>query len=135
MEQTKSQSQLEKEKEVTQNCDAIVFGSYQQEANVHTVMTFMKTKNKIEPGELGHKFNILLFNKLCPTEKDVEVFTAILGDPRGYVERMGKAGYHGIIAKHSACKRKEIKDIFARVLDGYGFEAKLIKKVIKATVV
>lgn len=119
------------------NCDAIVFGSYQQEANVHTIMTFMQSKHghKAEPHECGHRFNIVLFDKLEPEEKDVEIFTAILGDPKGYVERMGKAGYHGLVVKQKACKAKEIKEVFSRVLHGYGFEEKLIKKVIRKTVV
>jgi len=123
---------------VIANCDVIVFGSYRDEANVHTVMTFMQSKNgrKVVPTELGHKFNIVLFDKLSPTEKDVELFTAILGDPKGYVERMGKAGYHGMVVKQKSCVRsKEAKEIFAKVLFNYGFEPKLIKKVIKATVV
>lgn len=116
------------------NCDIIVFGSYQVESNVHTIMTFMKTKNRVKPLEMGYKFNILLFDKICPNEKDVETFTAVLGDPKGYVERMGKSGYHGIVAKHKACKAKEIKEVFKKVLYSYGFEEKLINKVVKATV-
>ena len=116
------------------NCDAIVFGSYRKEEDIHTVMTFFKTKNKIEPGELGHKFNILLFDRPSPKHEHVEMFTAILGDPKGYVERMGKAGYHGLVIKKDACKKKEIKDIFRKVLYTWGFEEKLIRKVIKQTV-
>jgi hypothetical protein len=72
---------------------------------------------------------------LSPKEEEVELFSAILGDPKGYVERMGKAGYHGLVVKQKACKVKEIKAVFAKILYNYGFEEKLIKKVIKATVV
>lgn len=134
MEQT---NQRKEASEVIVNCDVIVFGSYQQESNVHTVMTFLQSKRgqKIEPTECGHKFNIVLFDKISPKEADVDLFTAILGDPRGYVERMGKAGYHGLVVKQKACKTKELKDMFTKILFQYGFEDKLIKKVIKATVV
>lgn len=125
----------EKEKEVIVNCDAIVFGSYEQDSNVHTVMTFMQTKNNVQPTSLGHRFNILLFDKLAPKEHEVETFTAILGDPKGYVERLGKSGFHGIVVKQKACKKKEILNVFKSVLSNYGFEEKLIKKVLKATVV
>ena len=118
-----------------ETCDAIVFGSYQQESNVHTIMTFFKTKNNVEPTEIGHKFNIVLFDKPCPKEEDVDLFTAILGDPKGYVERMGRSGYHGLVVKQKACKSKQLKEMFHGVLYKYGFEEKLIKKVIKATVV
>jgi hypothetical protein len=119
------------------NCDAIVFGSYQEESNNHTIMTFMQSKHghKADPHECGHRFNIVLFDKLSPEEKDVELFSAILGDPKGYVERMGKAGYHGIVVKQKTCKLKEIKEVFSKVLYGYGFEEKLIRKVIRKTVV
>lgn len=121
------------------NCDAIVFGSYQNEANVHTIMSFIQSKKggKIEPTETGHKFNILLFNIPSPKEKDIEMFPAILGDPKGYVERMGKFGYHGVVCKQNAWNglgSKEIKMIISSVLFKYGFEPKLIKKVLKTTV-
>lgn len=125
----------QKESEVIQNCDAIVFGSYMKEQLQHTVMTFFKTKNKVEPTEMGHRFNVLMFKKPSPEEHEVDLFTAIIGDPRGYVERIGKAGYHGILVKQNACKKKEIKAVFAKVLYSWGFEEKLIKKVLKATVV
>lgn len=135
MELIKSQQERGREVELIANCDAIIFGSYQQEANVHTIMTFMKTKNKVEPTECGHKFSILLFDRLSPTEKDIEIFTAILGDPKGYVERMGKSGYHGLVVKQNACKHKKVKEVFHRVLFNYGFEEKLIRKVLRQTVV
>lgn len=131
MEQTK---ELEAN-EVIQNCDAIVFGSYMKEQEQHTIMTFFKTDNKIQPTELGHKYNVLMFRKPSPEEHEVDLFTAILGDPRGYVERIGKAGYHGIVVKQKACKKKEIKAVFSKILYSWGFDAKLIKKVLKTTVV
>jgi len=135
--QTKQQNQETEANEVMKNCDAIVFGSYEKESNTHTIMTFMQSKHghKAIPHECGHRFNIVLFDKLSPEEKDVDLFTAILGDPKAYVERMGKAGYHGIVVKQNTCKVKEIKALFAKILFNYGFEEKLIKKVIKATVV
>lgn len=137
MEQTK----LEKEQaEVIANCDAIVFGSYRKEENTHTLMSFIQSKKgkKVVPFEMGHKYNILLFNRGAPKEEDIELFDAILGDPKGYVERMGRFGYHGVVVKQKAwggVGAKEIKAIIHNVLYRYGFEEKLIKKVLKATVV
>lgn len=134
MEQTKQEKEAS---EVIENCDAIVFGTYREEANTHTIMTFMKSKHghKAVPTELGHKFNIVLFTKISPKDEEVERFTAILGDPKGYVERIGKSGYHGFVVKQKACKTKEIKEMFAKILFSYGFDEKLIRKVIKETVV
>jgi hypothetical protein len=125
---------------VIANADAIIFGSYRKEEDVHTVMSFIQSAKgkRVEPTDLGHKFNILLFNRASPKEKDLELFTAILGDPKGYVERMGKHGYHGMVVKAKAwggVGAKEIKVIIHNVLDKYGFEEKLIKKVLKTTVV
>lgn len=119
------------------NCDAIVFASYSHEDNLHTVMTFLQTKKgkKIQPTEMGHRYNILIFDRASPTEKDIEMFTAILGDPKGYVERIGKSGYHGLVVKQKACKTKELKETFSKVLYQFGFEEKLIKRVMKTTVV
>jgi len=125
---------------VIANCDAIVFGSYRHEEDVHTVMSFIQSKKgkHVVPFETGHKFNIVLFDRACPEEKDVELFSAILGDPKGYVERMGKHGFHGIVCKHKAwvgIGKKEISAVISGVLNTHGFEEKLIKKVLKATVV
>lgn len=121
------------------NCDAIVFGSYRKEEDVHTVMNFITSKKgkHVVPFEMGHKYNILLFNRGAPKEDDIELFNAILGDPRGYVERMGRHGYHGVVVKQKAWVgkgAKEIKAVFHDMLYKYGFEEKLIKKVLKATV-
>lgn len=119
------------------NCDAIVFGSYQQEEKIRTIMTFMQTNksHKAEITETGFRFNILLFQKHAPKENEVEMFTAILGDPKYYAENMGNHGYHGMVVKQKACGTKQIRQVFAEILKQYGFEEKLIKKVIKATVV
>lgn len=121
------------------NSDAIIFGSYRKEDNIHTIMSFIQSKKgkNIEPFEMGHKYNILLFNRAAPTEKDIELFDAIIGDPKGYVERMGKHGYHGLVIKHKAwggIGATEIKKIIRGILYKYGFEEKLIKKVLKTTV-
>jgi len=140
VEQTKNEKRIQKEnEEVVANCDAIVFGSYRKEENIHTVMSFIQSKKgkKVVPFEMGHKYNILLFNRGAPKETDIELFDAILGDPKGYVERMGKYGYHGVVVKHKAwggIGAKEIKEIIHAVLYRYGFEEKLIRKVLKTVV-
>lgn len=103
-------------------------------------MSFLQSKKSknIKPYEMGHKYSILLFDRGSPEEKDIELFDAIIGDPKGYVERMGSCGYHGIVVKNKAWRgigAKEIKAVIHAVLYKHGFEEKLIKKVLKATVV
>ena len=126
-----------KESEVIQNCDAVVFASFQKpEEEVETVMNFFKTENDVEPTELGHKYNILMFRKHNPAEEEIELFTAILGDPRGYVERIGKMGYHGILVKRGAVQdRAELMGMFRKILKTWGFKDKLINKALAETVV
>lgn len=123
--------------EVIANCDAVVFVSYRkpEDEDLHTLMTFFKTENDVQPTEMGHKFNILMFRKDSPEEEDIELFTAIIGDPAGYVERIGKAGYHGIMVKKGAIPNPtELVAIFYKVLKGWGFKNDLISKVIQETV-
>lgn len=119
-----------------QNCDAVVFASFQKpEEEVETIMNFFKTENDIEPTELGHKYNILMFKKHSPSEEEIEMFMAILGDPRGYVERIGKMGYHGILVKRGAVKDKaELMGMFRKILKTWGFKDKLINKALAETV-
>lgn len=131
MEQTKDLS----EKEVIANCDMIMFGSFAEKDDMRTMMTFIKTANKVKPTEMGHKYNIVLWRWLKPKEEDVELFSAILGDPRGYVERIGKMGYSGFVVKKKACKNDDVKKLFNDILRNWGFEERLIQKVIKKTVV
>ena len=134
MEQTREQ----KESEVIANCDAIVFASYQkpEEEEIHTIMTFFKTENDVQPTELGHKFNILMFKKHNPAEEEIDMFTAIIGDPEGYVKRIGRVGYHGILVKRGAIPNKaELVEVFRKVLKTWGFKDKLINKTLAETVV
>ena len=130
MEQTKL-----KESEVVDNCDAIVFGSYEDKGILNTIITYLKTDNDVVPSEIGHKFNVVLWQWVKPKEEEVELFGAVLGDPRGYVERIGKMGYSGLVIKENACRSDDIVAVLTGVLNRWGFEDKLIKKVIKQTVV
>lgn len=134
MEQTEAQ----KENQVIANCDAVVFASYQksEEDEIHTTMTFFKTENDVQPTELGHKFNILMFKKHSPNEEEIDMFSAILGDPRGYIERIGSMGYHGILVKRGAVSSTEdLMKVFRKVLKTWGFKDKLINKALAETVV
>lgn len=134
MEQTKEL----RDEDVITNCDAIVFASYQkpEEDEINTIMTFFKTDNDVQPTELGHKFNILMFNKHSPTEEEIDIFTAILGDPQGYVTRIGRMGYHGILVKRGAVTSKaELMEVFRKVLKTWGFKDKLINRTLAETVV
>ena len=121
--------QKEKEKEVIQNCDAVVWFSYKDETGTSTKMTFMKSAKQVKPTELGYKYNILMF-KECDDES-IDVFSTIIGDPQAYVTRVGNLGYHGLMLKHKSCSKKDIKTLFHSTLDNWGFDLKQINAVLK----
>ena len=118
------------------NSDGVVFGTYlvvEKQNNV-TVANFIQAnrKSKQIPSDLGFKFNILLFNRLNPEEKEIDLFSAILGDMVGYVERIGKLGYSGIILKRNTfTKKMRIGKVLSSILDKYQFSGKLKSKVLK----
>ena len=113
------------------DCDAVIWSSFRKNENeVNTHMTFFKMPCAAKPTDLGYKFNILLFH--TPQDDDVSTFSAILGDPKGYIENVGRLGYHGIMFKDKIKSKKVLKELFTRVLRGWGFTEPQIKKAIKA---
>lgn len=120
----------QKQKELIENCDAVVWAAVMtEEGDQETLMNFFKVQNKLEPTDLGYKYNILTFKQ--GVEESIELFSAIIGDPKNYVERLGGAGYNGIMFKQNSCKRREMKDIFKGSLLNWGFSEKKAKDIVK----
>jgi len=119
------------ERTVIENCDALIWGTFpgqENDGSLKTGMTFLKHPVEgVKPTAVGFKYNILQFRCIL----EVEEFSAIIGDPAGYVERIGGLGYHGIMYKAGLKPRKGIKGIFTSVLEAYGFTAAQIKKLVK----
>jgi hypothetical protein len=92
-------------------------------------MTFFKIPSSTKPTEMGFKYNILMFRK--PDDPDAQMFKAILGDPKGYVERVGRLGYHGMMFKEKIKLKMEFKELVKRMLINWGFTEPQIKKAIK----
>lgn len=124
--------QAEKEKELIQNCDAVVWFSYKDETGTNTKMTFMKSAKQVKPTELGYKYSILMFKER--DAKSIDIFSAIIGDPQAYVTRVGNLGYHGLMLKHKSCTKKDIKVLFQSTLDNWGFSKLQIANVLKSLV-
>jgi hypothetical protein len=129
VEQTKTTKEVTDK--IAEDSDAIIWSSYKNHDNseVTTRMTFFKMPCKVKPTDLGYKFNILLFH--TPDDSDISMFSAILGDPKGYIENISKLGYHGMMFKDKMRSKKVIKELFTRVLRGWGFTEPQIKKAIK----
>lgn len=112
--------------ETIQNCDAVIWANH----DANTLMTFYKTENKVKPTELGFKYDIVIFRE---NEADsLEAFSAIVGDPKSYVERMGKGGYNGFMFKQKSCSKKQMKEMFSNSLKHWGFDDKEMKRAMKS---
>jgi len=87
----------------------------------------------VKPTELGFKYNIITFR--TPMDEDLGNFSAILGDPRGYVERVGRNGYHGIMIKDKIKTKKELRALLTTLLLNFGFDELQTKKALTNTVI
>jgi hypothetical protein len=134
--QTPNQLDEEKTKEVVKNCDAVLFCTYEVNGFVETSMNFMKCLNEEEPTpfETGYKYKIVLFKTSAPLENEVEIFSAIIGDPHGYCYRMGKGcGYTGMLLKMNAWKGtglKEMTVMLEKFFTIYRFDELLKNKIV-----
>jgi protein-arginine kinase len=130
---TEQCAQQKKEKELIENCDAVVWALVEQEEEeARTLMNFYRAQTKVKPTELGYKYNILQFR--VGDTSSIEVFSAIIGDQLGYVERMGKCGYNGIMIKQKSVNKKEIKNVFKNSLLNWGFQETEIHSILKQLV-
>lgn len=119
-----------KERELILNCDAVVWASDKRDdQKIDTMMNFFRTKNKIKPTDTGYKYNILQFRR--GDTESIEFFSAIIGDQKAYVERMGKLGFNGMMFKQKSCAKREMKDLFKKSLLNWGFDANEIKPILK----
>jgi hypothetical protein len=86
----------------------------------------LKNGDKVEQTEIGYKYNILLFK-----DSTVEYTKAYLGDPKGYIDRMGKIGYGGLLIKVDSVPIKTVKNMIRKVLDDIKLPESEIKNVLK----
>lgn len=120
----------QKQKELIENCDAVVWASVvDEEGSQETLMNFFRVKNNVKPTDLGYKYSIMTFKQ--GVVESIDIFSAIIGDPQHYAERMGGLGYNGIMFKQKSCKKTEMRDIFAQSLKNWGFEEKQTKVLLK----
>jgi hypothetical protein len=99
-----------------------------KEENVIQNTDFYKfnNKKKIEPTECGYIYNILLLRK-----DEVEYTKAVIGDAKGYIERMGKIGYSGLLVKDQVIPKKTIRSMIRRVLETISHPEKEIKLLLQ----
>ena len=121
------------EEKLIQNCDALIFASVEGEEDIVTTMHFFKSpdgNNQVESTPTGYRYNVMMWR----TDDDLDMFTAIIGDPRGYVENLGKMGYHGILYKKNCWSSPEFKAMVKRILHKWGFSKDQQKHIYQSTV-
>ena len=104
-------------KEVTKDSENVV---------MNTELYKLKGADKVQETDIGYKYCILLFR-----ESEVEYTKAYLGDMRGYIDRMGKIGYGGLIVKEGSVPVKTIKNMVKKVLDNIQAPENEIKAILK----
>lgn len=104
-------------KEVTKESENIV---------MNTELYKLKNGDKVEETEIGYKYCILLFRN-----SEVEYTKAYLGDIRGYIDRMGKIGYGGLVVKEGSVPNKTVKSMIRKVLDNIQMPENEIKAFLK----
>jgi hypothetical protein len=120
----------EEEKQAVADCDLIIWYQLNLEYMNSRYVKLTDKKKKDRKTDLGYKYNILLFKEQEERDK-AELFSAIIGDEMGYVERMGKSGYSGLMFRVNSHKIDDIKTALFELLEMFGFSDKLVRKYLK----
>ena len=121
-----------KEKVVIDACDALIFATVENEEEIFTTMHFFKVPDEDRPTHtsFGYKYNVMMWRQ----HNDLDMFSAIIGDPKGYVENLGKLGYHGILYKKNCNSSPEFKDMVKTILKKWKFSPDQQKHIYQSTV-
>jgi hypothetical protein len=70
--------------------------------------------NDVQPSDTGgYKYSILLYRDA----DDIEYSEAIIGDPKGYVDRLSKLGYNGLLVKKNCVTKTTLHNMIGKVLE------------------
>lgn len=113
----------DEQKEIIETCDAVVW----EVGAENTKMNFFKNKNNVKPLEIGFTYHIVLY-KVSP-EEYTDSFSAVIGDPLSYVNRISDIGYSGIMVKKGSVSNAKVKKLFKDTLGKIGIKDKVINKL------
>lgn len=82
---------------------------------------------KVEPDELGFYYHILTYKE---DRSEVETLSAYIGDVAYFISNHAKAGYNGLIVKNKSVPKKDIKQMFKKILTNWEFSPKIIRETI-----
>lgn len=82
----------------------------------------------VEPDDLGFKYHILTYKE---DRTEAEVMRAYIGDVAFFINNHARAGYNGLMVKNKSIPKKDIKEMFKKILTNWEFSDKIIRNVIK----
>ena len=82
----------------------------------------------VEPDELGFKYHILTYKE---DKSEAEVMRAYIGDVAFFINNHARAGYNGLMVKNKSIPKKDVKEMFKKILTNWQFPDRMIRSVIK----
>lgn len=124
----------EEEKRIIDECDIVVWYKLDEISMNSRYIKASPKGRKAKNKELGPKYNIVLFKEDKDNPENADMFSAIIGDTMGYVERIGTIGYSGVMFRENTLKSTDARKTIVDILDMFGFCEKDIKKILKTAV-
>ena len=113
-----------------ENCDGALWHIDKTQDSIEVDSTIYKYENRhLKPDELGYKYHILTYKE--GEEDSIEIMSAYIGDVRFFISNYSKAGYNGLMVKNKAIPKKDIREMFKRVLSNWDFPQSKINSIIK----
>ena len=82
----------------------------------------------IKPDDLGFKYHILTYKE---DKSEAEVMKAYIGDVSFFIKNHAEAGYNGMMVKNKSIPKKDVKEMFKKILTNWQFPNNMIRSVIK----
>jgi hypothetical protein len=123
----------EEEQKIVDDCDIVVWYMTDETSMNSKYIRANSDAKRAKKRNMGPKYNIVLFKEGKSIAEEADVFSAIIGDPMGYVENIGKMGYSGLMFREKSHKIAIAKKTIVDFLDLFGFNDKEIKKVLKSS--
>ena len=100
--------------DIQKTFDVMFFIPHEEDEGKIRILT-NKYKDPGEPiggNSIGPEYHIMLFKE--GEEENLDVFDAILGDPREYVSQLIPQDWYGIIARKTTTSKKFVDDTIAK---------------------
>ena len=82
----------------------------------------------VQPDELGYQYHVLTYKE---DRSEVEVIKAYIGDVGFFINNHARAGYNGLMVKNKSIPKKDVKEMFKKILMNWKFPDRMIRNVIK----